>query len=91
MVSLVLVSLTVIPILGTGVLPGESVSGTDLPDAQVPGVAWRIAYIVVGLMFLAVPVGVVVFARRRWLGWTLVALAASGLILGAGLWALGII
>ena len=27
----------------------------------------------------------------RWLGWTLVALAASGLILGAGLWALGII
>lgn len=89
--SFALVAVTVIPLFGTAVLPADSTSGTDLPSSQTPGAGWQIAYIVVALLFLAAPVSVVVFARRKWLGWLVVSLVASALMFGAGLWALGII
>lgn len=89
--SLAMVVVTALPLIATALSAGTDVAGTDLTASGNVGVAWRIAYVVLALLFAAVPVMVVVVARWKYVGWVLVLLLASAGILGAGLWALGII
>ncbi len=90
-VSLVLTGVTAFPLISIALTTSADLAGTDLTTSDGGGMVWRIAYVVLGIAFLAVPVGVVVVARKMWLGWVLVLLVISALILGAGLWTLGII
>ncbi len=90
-VSLLLVGVTALPLILIALTTSADLAGTDLTASDGAGMAWRIAYVVLGIAFLTVPVGVVVVARKMWLGWVLVLLVISALILGAGLWTLGII
>lgn len=90
-VSLVLVGVTALPLILIALTTSTDLTGTDLTVDDSGGMAWKIAYVVLGIAFLAVPVGVVVVARKMWLGWVLVLLAISAVILGAGLVTLGII
>ncbi len=89
--SLVLVGVTAISLLLVAVLPAADVSGTDLVVVNGPAVGRRVVYGLLGVAFLAVPVAVVVVARKMWLGWLLVLLVASVAILGVVLWTAGII
>lgn len=89
--SLVLVGMTAVPLLLVAVLPPADVSGTDLAVAVGPAVGRRIVYGILGVACLAVPVAVVVVARKMWLGWLLVLLLASAVILGVVLWTADII
>lgn len=86
-----MVVVTAIPLIATATSSATDVAGTDLTASGGLGTAWRIAYVVLGLLFLAVPIAVVKVARRKWLGWVLIFFLASAVILGAGLWALRII
>lgn len=91
LVSLPMVITTAVSLLLISVLAPTGASGTDLTEVSSPSLAWRIIWAVVGVACLALPVAVVVTARRQWLGWLLVMLALSTFALAAGLWALGIL
>lgn len=80
-----------VPLIAAALAPATDVAGTDLTASEGRGVVWRIAYCVLSLVFLVVPVAVVVVARKKWLGWVLVLLSASVVIFSAGLYALGIL
>ena len=86
-----LAAVTAVPLLFIAVLPSADVSGTDLAAMTELGLGRRIVYAVISVVFLAVPVAVATFARRMWLGWLLVALAASAVVFGSALWMLGIL
>ncbi len=89
--SLALAGATAAALLVIAVMPATDVSGTDLEAINGVGLGWRIVHVALGVASLAVPVAVVVVARKMWLGWVLLLLAVSAAILGAGLWTLGII
>lgn len=89
--SLVLAGVTAVPLLATALMTSTDVAGTNLTASGGAGLGWRIAYVVLGIAIFVVPVAVVVVARKQWLGWVLVLLAVSAVILGTGLWTLGII
>ncbi len=91
LVSLMMVALTAAGLFLVALLPPPDGSGTDVEVASGPSAVRRLAWIVIGVACLALPAAVVVLARRAWLGWTLVVLALSALVLAAGLWTLGIL
>ncbi len=86
-----MVSVTAVPLLVIAVVPPTDVSGAVLPPSEGMALGWRLAYSGLSLAFLTVPVAVVVVARKMWLGWLLVLLAVSAVILGVALWTLRII
>ena len=69
--------------------PGSSESDGVL--ASGPSPVRLLFWLFLGVVCIALPVFVVVMARRAWLGWTLVLLALSGFVLGVILWMLGIL
>ena len=91
LVSLAMVALTSVGLVLVALLPPPDASGTDVDVAGDSSLALRLAWMMLGLACLALPAGVVVVARRAWLGWTLLLLAASAFLLAAGLWTLGIL
>ncbi|MFV0429934.1 MAG: hypothetical protein ACK5KO_10980 [Arachnia sp.] len=68
-----------------------STAGTDAVAVEAPSVLVRLSYAVAGVIMAALPVLTVILARRRWLGYLLLALAASLVATMAGLANLGIV
>ncbi len=91
LVSFLMVTVTAVPFIAAALLTSADVAGTDITAAEDFGSGWRVSYVVFGLVLLGLPAAVVVVARKKWLGWVLVLLTLSVLILGVALWALGIV
>lgn len=90
LVSFVLVQVGVVPAALFAVMTPDPSSGTDM-TIEAPSSAPRIISAVAALVFLALPVLTVIFARRKWLGWLLVALAASFAVMCWGLFQLNVL
>lgn len=86
-----MVGVTAVPLASVALQSSRDISGTDVTAPDGPGVVLRVVWALAALVCLAVPLAVVILARRTWLGWLLVALVASLVVLGAGLSALGIL
>ncbi len=86
-----MVAATAVGLILVALLTPADGSGTDIEVTSGSSIAWRVAWIIFGVACFALPPAVVVVARRRWLGWTLVLLTLSALVLAAGLWTLGIL
>lgn len=92
-VSLAMVLTTFLALVLVALLSGPEADteGTDYGPQPGVGIGWRIAYIVVAVAFLAVPVATVWSARRKLLGFLIWALLGSALILGGGLYLFGVL
>lgn len=66
-------------------------SGTDVEFQPGPGTGSRILYLLLCVAFLTLPVLTAWFARRRLLGFLLLALIASALVMFWGLAMLGVV
>lgn len=71
--------------------PSGDAVGTDMPGESGPGIGWRVFYVVMALLFLALPVFTAWSARRRLLGFLLWGLIGSLVVLCIGLFLLGIL
>lgn len=63
-------------------------------DAQLtgaPGPLARLGYVLLGVVFLVLPVLAMNFARRRWLGYLLLSLGIAAVVCLWGLWVLQIV
>ena len=91
LVALVMVVFTAGGLVLLALLSPPDGSAMDTGVESGPSLVARVVWLLLGLAALALPVVVVVMARRLWLGWTLTLLAVCALILAAGLGMLGIL
>ncbi|MCC2594146.1 hypothetical protein LKO27_12085 [Tessaracoccus sp. OS52] len=91
--SFTMVLTGVIPLFLFALLTGPDTrpSGTEYDFEAGPGIGLRIAYVALCLAFLTFPVITVRFARRRLLGFLLLALIASSAVMLWGLAMFGIV
>lgn len=89
-VSFVLVQVGFVPAALFAVLSATDASGTDM-TVESPSTTPRVLSALLALSFLVLPVLTVYFARKKWLGWLLVALGASFLVMCFGLVQLGVL
>ena len=90
LVSLVLALPGTVTLIGTALLPAEDSAAIDV-QVSGPGLGLRIAAALGGGAALALPVLTLRWARKRWLGYVLLGLAASALAGAVGLGMLGIL
>lgn len=88
--SFVLVQVGFIPAALFAVLSATDASGTDMTVESLSNTP-RVLSALLALSFLVLPVLTVYFARKKWLGWLLVALGASFLVMCFGLVQLGVL
>lgn len=90
--SLALVGVPAVLLTVYATLPAVALQGTDRPIADAgPPLALRILALVAAAMILCLPGFTVRWSRKRWAGWMLLGMIASGVTFIGSLFALGIL